>query len=105
MNHVLLSTPDARVNLLPIGGTVSNIDDEIAAFDQMRETLEKHHFGKFVVIRDRILVGAFDTIDTAAREAAQRFGAGPYLIRQVGAPTSVPLPSSLAHFSAPHAAA
>lgn len=83
---------------------MANIDDEIRAFEQMRDTLEKHHFGKFVVIHDGILMGAFDTIDTAAREAAQKFGSGPYLIRQVGAPTAVPLPSSLAHFS-PHAAA
>jgi hypothetical protein len=83
---------------------LASIDDEIRAFEQMRETLEKHHFGKFVVIRDGVLVGAYDTIEAAAKVAAMQFGAGPYLIRQVGAPTSMPMPSSLAHFS-PHAAA
>jgi hypothetical protein len=78
---------------------MAKIDDEIRAYEAMRETLEKHHFGKFVVIHDGILVGAFDTIEAAAKAASQTIGSGPYLIRQVGAPTSVPMPSSLAHFS------
>jgi hypothetical protein len=85
--------------LLTIGVAMANIDDEIRAYEQMRDTLEQHHLGKFVVIRDGVLVGAFDTIETAAKEAAQKFGGGPYLIRQVGAPTTIPMPSSLAHFS------
>lgn len=83
---------------------MSGIDDEIRAFEGMRSSLEQHHFGKFVVVHNGTLIGAFDTIDAAAREAAQKLRGGQYLIRQVGAPTSVPLPSSLAHFYA-HAAA
>src|ERR1700730_12357256 len=99
MNRVLISVPNVVKPRPTHGGTVAKIDDEIAAFEQMREILEKHHFGKFVVIHDGVLVGAFDTIDAAAKEATQKFGSGPYLIRQVGAPTAIPMPSSLAHFS------
>jgi hypothetical protein len=79
--------------------TVATIDEEIRAYERMQATLEKHHLGKYVVVHDGQLIGAFDTLDAAAKEAADRFGSGPYLIRQVGAPTSMPMPSSLAYFS------
>jgi hypothetical protein len=70
------------------------LEHEIKAFDKMRPVLEQHHMGKFVVIRDTKLIGAFDTLDAAAGEAIRRFGRGPYLIRQVGAPPTV-LPASV----------
>jgi hypothetical protein len=51
----------------------------------MRADLERNHFGKFVVIHDSELVGAFDSFENAAREALRRFGGDEtYLIRQVG---------------------
>ncbi len=61
------------------------LDEEIAAFEEMRKKLEAEHLGKWALIHDRALVGAFDTFDAAGREATRRFGRGPYLIRQVGA--------------------
>jgi len=67
---------------------------EIRAFEAMRPLLEKNYLGKFVVIRGGALVGAWDTLDAAAREAVLRFGRGPYLIRQVGAPPSI-VPASV----------
>ncbi len=72
--------------------TQDTLQNEIAAFEKLKVELLKHHFGKFVVIRDGKLAGAFDTLDNAAKEAIQRFGKGHYLIRQVGkdAPTSLP---------------
>jgi len=70
------------------------LDREIAAFDALKPTLEMHHLGKFVVIKDGKLAGAFDTLDTAAVFAVSRYGRGPYLIRQVGAPP-VHLPASV----------
>lgn len=42
--------------------------------------------GKWAVFHDGILVNTFDTFDAASNEAVSRFGRGPYLIRQVGAP-------------------
>ena len=69
---------------------------EIEAYEQMRADLEKHHMGKHVIIKDGKLIGAFDTFDAAARDALQRFGRGPYLIRQVGSPDSMRVPTSVA---------
>lgn len=70
------------------------LETEIAAFERQREALEKHYSGKFVVFHADEFVGAFDTLDNAAAEAVRRFGRGPYLIRQVGAPP-VALPASV----------
>jgi hypothetical protein len=62
------------------------LETEIAAFESHQKELEQHHNGKYVVFHGEEFVGAFDTFDAAAREAVNRFGRGPYLIRQVGAP-------------------
>jgi hypothetical protein len=59
---------------------------ELDAFEQQKPHLEQTYMGKFVVIKDGKLIGAWDTLDAAAQEAVARFGRGPYLIRQVGAP-------------------
>lgn len=68
------------------------LETEIATYETRREELEKYYSGKFVVIRDGDVVGAFDTFANAAADAVARFGRGPYLIRQVGAPPpSVPV--------------
>ena len=73
------------------------IDDQIAAFDAMRDKLEKEHMGKWVVIRDKALTGVYDTFEAAAQDAVSKFGRGPYLIRQVGAPP-VTLPASVMYY-------
>ena len=73
---------------------MSELDRELEAFENMKVDLETHHLGKWVVVHDGELVGAFDTLDTAATEAVRRFGRGPYLIRQVGAPPAS-LPASV----------
>jgi len=70
------------------------LETEIHAFESRKGELEQHYKGKFVVFHGRELIGAFDTLDTAAAEAVRKFGRGPYLIRQVGAPP-VSLPASL----------
>lgn len=71
------------------------LDKEIAAFEKMKPQLEKHHSGKFVVIRDEKLMGAYDSFDKAAEEAIQKFGKGPYLIRQVVTSGSIKIPASV----------
>jgi hypothetical protein len=70
------------------------LETEIAAFEARRAELEQHHMGKWVVFHGDEFVGAFDTLNNAAAEAVRRFGRGPYLIRQVGAPP-VSLPASV----------
>ena len=75
----------------------------IASFEAMRDELEKQHLGKFVVFHEGQFVGSFDTLDNAAREAVSKFGHGPYLIRRVGDPASIPLPASVAYQPQRHA--
>jgi hypothetical protein len=67
---------------------------EIKAFDDRTDELEKNYFGKFVVFKGEEFVGAWDTLDAAAAAAVARFGRGPFLIRQVGAPRPT-LPASV----------
>ena len=70
------------------------LEREITAFDARRGELEQHHKGKFVVFHGDEFIGAYDSFENAAREAVSRFGRGPYLIRQVGAPP-VTMPASV----------
>lgn len=72
-----------------------NLDRDIAAYEQMRSDLENHHMGEWVLVYNERLVGTYDSLEAAAREAVQKFGRGPYLIRQVGAPP-VTIPASVA---------
>jgi hypothetical protein len=74
--------------------TSSILQKEIAAFEQRKSELEAHHLGKWALFRGLELIGTFDNFENAAAEAVARFGAGPYLIRQVGAPPMT-LPASV----------
>ena len=65
-------------------------------YDQLRAELEKKSKGQWVLIRDSQLIGLFATFDAAAQEAVRRFGRGPYLIREIGAP-DVTLPASVVY--------
>ena len=73
---------------------MAKLKEEIAAYEEMRGDLELDHYGEWVVIYNKKLVGAYGSNEKAAEEAAKRFGRGPFLIRQVGdyplaLPTSV----------------
>ena len=70
---------------------------DMDSFDARVQWLEKHHNGKFVVFCAGEFVDAFDTFDAAARAAIRRYGAGPYLIRQVGRPRGFSMPASVAY--------
>ena len=69
---------------------------DIAAFERRKLELLQHYNGKFVVFHDGELEGAFDSFDSAARDALRRFRDSPFLIRQVGAPEVMPMPASVA---------
>ena len=72
---------------------MAEIDVEIAAYERVRDSLEKDHFGKWVIFHDEKFIGAFDDFEEAAQTAVVRFGRGPYLIKQVGEPPRiVPIP-------------
>ncbi|PYR22296.1 MAG: hypothetical protein DMF95_30970 [Acidobacteria bacterium] len=75
--------------------TTSNVlGTEIQAYEKKLPELEKVYPGKFVVFKGEEFIGAWDTLNAAAAEAVARFGRGPYLIRQVGAPAPT-LPASV----------
>ena len=73
---------------------MAELDQEISAYDGMRSELEAHHMGKWVLIYDFTLIGVYDSFESVAEDAVRRFGRGPYLIRQVGAPP-ITLPASV----------
>lgn len=52
----------------------------------MRDVLGTDHFGKWVVFHGGKLVDTYQSSEDAAADAVARFGRGPHLIRQVGAP-------------------
>ena len=70
------------------------IDAEIAAYSEMQAELESKHMGKWVLFSKGKLVSVYSSFDDAANDAVAKFGRGPYLIRQVGAP-AVTLPASV----------
>lgn len=70
------------------------LEHELHEFEVRRGELESKYLGKWVVIHDSELSGVFDQFDAAASDAVAKFGRGPYLIRQVGAPPMV-LPLSV----------
>ncbi len=80
---------------------MAQIDAEIAAYEELRGQLEAEHMGEWVLIHEGKLVGLFPTFEAVAEDAVRRFGRGPYLIRQVGAPP-VTLPA-LVMYSPVHA--
>jgi hypothetical protein len=73
---------------------MSELDAEIAFFEAHNAEFEKHHDGKWVLVHAGSAVGFYDEFDAAANEAVSKFGRGPYLIRQIGAPPMV-LPASV----------
>jgi hypothetical protein len=73
---------------------MAELDDEIGAYERLRPELEASATGKWVVVQGGQLVGTFDDFEAAAEDAVRRFGRGPYLIRQVGAPP-VTIPASV----------
>lgn len=70
------------------------LQKEIAAYETMRSRLEADHPMAWAVVRAEGLIGAYETFESAAHDAMQRFGRGPYLIRQIGAPP-IRLPASV----------
>lgn len=64
---------------------MTTIDDEIRAYESRQSELESQHMGQWVLMRDRDVIGVFESFEGASETALERFGRGPYLIRQVGA--------------------
>ena len=77
-----------------MNSAIHPLETEIRTFEARKADLEKTYPGKFVIFKGADFIGAWDTMNAAAGEAIKMFGRGPYLIRQVGAP-SPNLPASV----------
>jgi hypothetical protein len=65
---------------------------EIEAYERMEAELKATLNGKWILIHDGVLINSFDSFESAADEAVEKFGRGPFLIRQVGAgPATLPI--------------
>lgn len=73
---------------------VATLTENIVFYDEHRPELEADHFGKWILVHDRRIEGFFEDFQAAAADAVRRFGRGPYLIRQIGAPSAA-LPASV----------
>lgn len=70
---------------------MQSLTKEIAAYESMLEELESEHLGEWAVVRGEELIGTYESFELAADDAVQRFGRGPYLIREIGGrPTVIP---------------
>jgi len=67
---------------------------EIEAYEPLRPELETEHLGKWALVHDGQLIGVYSEFEEAADAACQKFGKGPYLIKQIGDPPVIP-PSSM----------
>ena len=68
--------------------------ENIAAYDEQRTYLETECLGQWALFHNKELIGCYDDFQDVANQAVTRFGRGPYLIRQVGAPPMT-LPASI----------
>jgi len=81
--------PSNSVRVSPSSRGPLALATEIHAFEERRVELEQKYLGKFVLFYGAEFIGAFDDLNSAAKEAIGRFGRGPYLIRKVGVPSTV----------------
>jgi hypothetical protein len=59
------------------------LERELAYFSAERQNLLENHRGKFVLIKDEHLIGAFDTPAAAYSKGVSMFGLDPFLVKQV----------------------
>ena len=74
--------------------SVASLPENIAAYARVQNALEADHWGEYVVFFDGEMRGTFPTFPEAMVFAIERWGRGPYLIRQIGRPPFV-MPASV----------
>lgn len=63
---------------------ILKIEKEKMAYEAMQQDLEANHWGAWVVFHDMNFIGVYKSFHDASEVAVERFGRGPYLIKQVG---------------------
>ncbi len=70
------------------------LDAEREFFEEHREELLRQFPGKFVVIKERRLLGSYETIQNALAAGAREFGVTSFLVRRTDeAPEDVSIPA------------
>ena len=67
---------------------------ELALYEAYRHGFEEKHRWEWIVIHGEEVVGFYTDFQDAAEVTVERYGRGPYLIRQIGVPRPS-LPSSV----------
>jgi hypothetical protein len=68
----------------PVGERI--LDADIAAFEKLREELERTHLDQFALFFEGKFVGVYPDFDTAGRTALSLSKKGPFFIQQIGSP-------------------
>ena len=55
---------------------MQDIDNEIAAYEGMRDDLEAHHMVEWVVMRDGKVIDTYSSFENASNDAVSKFGKG-----------------------------
>ena len=74
--------------------STNDLTQETALYERRKAEFEQEHRWEWVVIHGEEVVGFYDDFQDAAQIAVERFGRGPYLIRQIGIPKQS-LPASV----------
>jgi hypothetical protein len=69
---------------------------DVAAFETVREQLEREHRDEFALFFQGQLLGLYKDFDSAGRAALAKSKTGPFLIQQVGTPIGLD-PDSARH--------
>lgn len=80
----------------------ATLDADITAYEIQKAELEAKYLGMWVVFYQAQFTGAYSDFHSAAKSAVEKFGRGPYLIRQVGEKPT-PLPASVVYSKMRHA--
>jgi hypothetical protein len=78
---------------VPVGAHV--LDPEIAAFEKLREELERTHLDQFALFFEGKFVGLYPDFDSAGRAALAKSKKGPFLIHQIGRPIGLDSDSAM----------
>ena len=72
----------------------NELSREFALYERHQVEFEEEHHWEWVVIHGEEVVGFYKDFQDAAQIAVERYGRGPYLIRQIGVPKQS-LPASV----------
>jgi hypothetical protein len=65
------------------------LEADIAAFEKLREELERTHLDQFALFFEGKFVGVYPNFDSAGRAALAKSKTGPFLIQQIGTPVGL----------------